>query len=535
MTSGGLSEAQLKARGELRPIKPARLFAVSCVALTCGSMMFAIFGDIRLGLKHDFILTNEDVGWIASAGTGFMVAMFLFGPLCDVLGMKWLLRLAFLLQTGGLVLMIMAEGPVWLFLGLLVNSLGSGAVEAVCNPLIATIYPDKKTQKLSQFHMWFPGGIVIGSAACYVLTQAGLDLWRLKLALAVLPALAYGVMLIGLDFPKTERVQAGVTFGGMWKETFLRPLFLMLLGCMLLTASLELGPMGWIPAVFSAGGMPGILILMEITILMAVLRFVAGPVVRTLTNPGVLLLAAVVGGTGLLLLSFPMGVYGVMGVAAVFAVGVAYFWPTMLGTVAERVPKGGALALAIIGGTGSCFVSVVTQPEMGRLADQYLQQELVLKGTVDGQPVDKTQTTLAVLRDVHTSFKEWQDSLRDSPRDRATRKDIQPVLNEVGRVLEAYDHAGQLPAAAAARALRTAIKNAPTEKGERAEVEEEALSACNRAVKLLNPADYKGGLMSFRYVTPVAGVLIVIFGILLLKDRRRGGYRPDRISAGPGR
>ena len=525
-----MSEAALRARGELPNIRPDRLFTVSCVALTCGSMMFAISGDIRLGLKHDFILTNADVGWIVSAGgPGFMFAMFLFGPLCDVLGMKWLLRLAFLLQTGGLALMILAEGPLWLFMGLLVNALGSGAIEAVCNPLIATIYPDKKTQKLSQFHMWFPGGIVIGSAACYVLTEAHLDFWRLKLALAVLPALAYGVMLFGLDFPKTERVQAGVTFKGMWRETFLRPLFLLLLGTMLLTASLELGPMGWIPMVFSAGGMPGILILMEITVLMAVLRFIAGPIVRTLTNPGVLLLAAVVGGTGLFLLSIPMSTYGVMGVAVVFALGVAYFWPTMLGTVAERVPKGGALALAIIGGTGSCFVAVATQPTMGYIADRYLRQELVFKGTVDGQAVDNTQTTVALLRDVQTSFREWQDSLRDTPRDRATRQDIQAVLKEVGPVLAGYERDGRLPAAAASLALRTAIKNEPAEGEDSPDLEKAALSTCDRAVKLLNPADYRGGLMAFRYVSPVAVVLIVIFGILLLKDRRRGGYRPDRI------
>ena len=35
-------------------------------------------------------------------------------------------------------------------------------MEAACNPLVASLYPENKTTKLNHFHLWFPGGIVIG-------------------------------------------------------------------------------------------------------------------------------------------------------------------------------------------------------------------------------------------------------------------------------------------------------------------------------------------------------------------------------------
>jgi hypothetical protein len=542
MASGGMTEAQLKARGELPNIRPDRLFLVSCVALTCGSMMFAIAADIRLSLKHDFILTNEDVGWVLSAGWGFVAAMFFFGPLCDGLGMKWLMRLAFVLQAAGIALLMLAEGAWALYLGFFVNSLGSGAVEAVCNPLIATIYPDKKTQKLSQFHMWFPGGIVIGGVLCYALSAAGIDSWRLKIGLSIVPAIAYGLLLIGLDFPKTERVQSGVSFKDMCRETFTRPLFLVLLFSMCLTASLELGPMGWIPAVLQAGGIPGILVLVWMTGLESVLRYFAGPVVRKLTNPGTIVLGAIVAAGGLLLLSYPEALrwatrgyapaWLTAGLAAtVFAFGIVYFWPTMLGLAAERVPKGGALALAILGGTGSLFVGQVTTPLMGWIADQRLHDELVFKGKVGDEVVDRSEQTVGVLREVQASYAGWQASLHDTPQDRILKTDIQAVLRSTGRVLENDQKTGTLPRGATAVALRLAITNGPAgkEKGDRPDAEREAAIAKEHAAGILNPADNQGGLVSFRYIAPVAVVPVVIFGVLLLMDRRRGGFRQERI------
>ena len=42
------------------------------------------------------------------------------------------------------------------------------------------------------------------------------------------------------------------------------------------------------------------------------------------------------------------------------ALGVCYFWPTMLGFVNENLPKTGALGLNLMGGAGMLAVSIYT-------------------------------------------------------------------------------------------------------------------------------------------------------------------------------
>lgn len=279
-------------------INPARLFLGSCLALIATSVSFAVLADIIGSLKADFVLTNLDVGWIVGAGTwGFTISIFVLGPLCDALGMRRLVWFAFLCHTVGVLLMIFAQGFWTLFAGALVLSMGNGTVEAVCNPLVATIHPDRKTEKLNQFHVWFPGGIVIGGLICFGLGQIHIVSWQIRLALILVPTATYGFLFLGQKFPVTERVQSGVSFGGMWKATLLRPLFLILLFCMMITASLELGPNRWIPSILKAGGIAGILVLVWINGLMAVLRFFAGPVAKRLSPTGILVVSAVLPGS----------------------------------------------------------------------------------------------------------------------------------------------------------------------------------------------------------------------------------------------
>ena len=492
-------------------IRPPRLFAGSCVALSASAVMFAISGAIALAVKQQFVLSNAQVGLLLGATWGFTAGIFILGPLCDALGMRPLMAFAFACHVAGALTMIFAGGFWMLYLGLLIHNIGSGTVEAVCNPLIATIYPDRKTHKLNQFHMWFPGGIVIGGLAAFALTQAHLDYWQLKVAVVLVPAVVYGVIFWGCKFPATERVQSGVSFGRMWRETLLRPFFLVLLLSMTLTASLELGPQQWIAPVLEAGGVPGILVLVWITGLMAILRLFAAPVLHRLPNTGVLLLSSIVAGAGLLMLSFASSLWAIGVAATIFALGVCYFWPTMLGTAAERVPLGGALALALLGGTGGLFVSVVTKPVMGGIADHYVHRELTAGAN--------QQRTLAVLTHVQSSYQRWIDSLGTSRADQVTRQDVSGALRLVDDVLAAWERNGALPAIATAKALDAAVQNGPPDSSMGAAGE--AAVAKKGAELILNPAENKGGLMSFRYVAPVSLILIVIFGILYLQDRQR--------------
>lgn len=113
----------------------------------------------------------------------------------------------------------------------------------------------------AKFHLWFPGGIVIGGLVAFGLGKLAIGSRQTKLAMILVPTVVYGALFLGQRFPATERVQSGVSFGQMFRETFLRPLFLLLALCMMMTASLELGPNRWVPAILESAGIPGILVL----------------------------------------------------------------------------------------------------------------------------------------------------------------------------------------------------------------------------------------------------------------------------------
>ncbi|HNQ21767.1 MAG TPA: MFS transporter [Phycisphaerae bacterium] len=491
-----------------------RLFVGSCFGLVATAVCFAVVGAIMGVLKERFVLSNEQVGYIGGAAIwGFTVSIFILGPLCDVLGMRNLLRLAVLCHAAGALLMIFAQGYWMLFAGALILSLGNGTIEAVCNPLIATLYPDQKTQKLNKFHVWFPGGIVIGAVASFLigqpgftawLDQVGFAAWRLKLGLILVPTVIYGVLFIGQKFPATERVQSGISFGGMVQGALLRPLFLILLACMCITASLELGPGRWVPAVLEAGGIAGILVLAYINGLMAVLRFFAGPVVHRLSPTGILVSSAILAGIGLYWFSFAETTVMAFASATVFALGVCYFWPTMLGVTSERVPKSGALGLGLMGGMGMLIVGLVTAPQMGHIADRFLQQQLVAQ---QGQ-------TVAVLEKVAQQYPPLAEK---SP----FKSEVIGAVTAVQSVL-ATAQGGALPSNTA-DALRNAVKNVPPG----AEPIKDEINS------VLLPADNYGGRMSFRYVAPFSLVIIVVFGVIFLRDRATGGYRAERLSGAP--
>lgn len=496
-----------------------RLFVGSCFALVATAVCFAVIGAIMGALKQQFVLSNEQVGYIGGAAIwGFTLSIFALGPLVDALGMRNLLRFALLCHLVGPLMMIFATGAAayWmLFFGALIVSLGNGTVEAVCNPLITTIYPEEKTKKLNQFHVWFPGGIVIGGVSCYLLDKIAfgemtVQLWQLKLALILLPAVIYGILFTGQRFPATERVQSGVSFGGMVWGALLRPLFLILLACMCITASLELGPGRWVPAVLEAGGIAGILVLAYINGLMAILRFFAGPVVHRLSPTGILVCSAILAGIGLYWFSFAETATMAFVSATVFAVGVCYFWPTMLGVTSERVPKSGALGLALMGGMGMLIVGVVTTPQMGRVADQYLHEQLQSA---------KAQETVTALGHAVESYPALA-----ADEDETIRTEILSAVGKAQEVLDETAATGQLPEGTTADALRSTIANSP--KDDMAQVIKGELEG------VLNPADNYGGRMSFRYVAPFSIVIIIVFGIIYLRDRAGGGYKAEKLTAG---
>ncbi len=480
-----------------------RLFLGSSFALIATSVAFAMVGATMGAMKEHFVLTNAEIGWVGGAALwGFAISIFIFGPLCDVLGMKLIFRLAFVGHFIGVLTMVFASGFTTLFIGALILAFGNGLVEAAANPLVTTIYPDRKTEMLNKFHVWFPGGIAIGGLIAYFMDNAGITSWQLKLLVILIPTVIYGLIFLGQKFPATERVQSGVSNKDMIKGTLLRPFFWLIFFAMMMTASVELGPNRWIPAVLESAGIPGILVLVWINLLMAVMRYYAGPFVHKLAPTGILFLSAIISGIGLYWLSYTDTLLSAIAAGTVFALGVCYFWPTMLGITSERVPKGGALALALVGGIGTIIVGLVTSPVMGKIADTYLPDKL---------PEEKT---IVVMHEIIDTYPELMAQAKGK-----TGNDYKVAIEAAEKVLDEKEKTGILPPIATANAMRSAIAANP-----------EASSA-KHAKELLGPAENYAGKISFRYVVPLSLILTVVFGILYFRDKMKGGYKKEEITA----
>lgn len=395
-----------------------KLFLLSCLSLIVTAMTFAIRAGILSQLSEEFALSDTELGWVNSmAFLGFPLAMVVFGFLYNKLGPRLIMILAFAGHLLGLVLTITASG----FLGLLISTFfigfANGSVEAACNPLVADLYKDDKTKWLNRFHVWFPGGIVIGAVVSYVMTNAGIS-WQPQIAVMLIPTAIYGYMVFTTKFPEVPEIEKIVDldakglllmtaiFGLLvligtpndlvagLPGTFILPLILVLgltfllmlfragrmrdaallivlMGVMSVTATSELGTQQWVDRILGAqlGGIPGqaMIVLGMVTGIMAVGRYFAGPLIHALNPLGVLLLSAVLTTLGLFLMSSASGVMVYVS-AIVFAVGVCYFWPTMIGVTAQYVPRSGALGMSLVGAAGM-FALTIWNPIIGGWID----------------------------------------------------------------------------------------------------------------------------------------------------------------------
>jgi MFS family permease len=402
----------------MEKVNTKRLFIASCLALLVTAITFAIRAKIEGVFTDDYGLTKEQVGRaFGPAFWGFAVAMFAGGYFIDIVKTKTIVWAAFAMHLIGIVLLIMAKDFTSLFIANVFIGLGNGSVEAACNPLVVTIFPEKKTKMLNRFHVWFPGGIVIGSLLASLVMDT-IDLpWQILVSLLFIPLAIYGYLFFGQKIPETERVTTGVTYKEMMRNvgapititltvifmimvatmpavsavvTASPTLPLIIIGviavliiiegrlmnkitlifpliffCMLLTASTELGTTQWINALLEANGIGPMIILAVVTGIMAVGRFFAGGLIHRLNPTGVLLGSSIIAFAGLMLLSIASGPVMTVLAAAVFAVGVCYFWPTMIGVTSEYVPKSGALGMSILGGAGFVATSMIL-PIMGK-------------------------------------------------------------------------------------------------------------------------------------------------------------------------
>lgn len=347
-------------------VNPSRLFLASCLAIITTAFSFSIRAGILPQLATNFNLTAEQLGFINSMFFfGFPISMVIGGLVYHTVGPKLIMQVAVVAHTLGILLTIYAGGYVGLLFSTFFIGFGNGCTEAACNPMIADMYDSSKLNKmLGRFHMWFPGGIVIGSLISKFMTDAGSS-WQAQIWVLMLPTVVYAFLFFGQAFPRPH--VEGVTSLAKNFQAMLTPLYIILFCCMALTAITEFGPNQWVAVVLSSSGADAMLVLALTFGVMTIGRLFTGPVVSALGQTGVLLGGAILATIGIYMFSTVTGPIAYLA-AIIFGLGVCFNWPTMIGFVAQQVPLSGALGMSIVGGVGMLSTSIF-QPIIGRWID----------------------------------------------------------------------------------------------------------------------------------------------------------------------
>lgn len=343
-----------------------RLFYGSCFALITTALSFSIRAGILPQLGKELSLSAEQLGYINSMWfLGFPISMVIGGLIYHTVGGKRIMQFAFLAHALGIILTIYSGSYIGLLISTLLIGIGNGCTEAACNPMIADAFEGNTMSKmLNRFHMWFPGGIVIGSLVSKFMTDAGFG-WEAQIWVILLPTLVYAYLFYGQDWPVAKtKEEASLS---MNLKAMISPLFIFMMVCMALTAISEFGPQQWSSLILAKSGAQPMLILALVTGLMAVCRYFGGEVVHKFDQTGVLLGSAVLATIGVFLFSTQTGAMAYVA-AIFFAFGVAYFWPNMIGFIADKIPASGALGMSIIGAVGM-FSTSIFQPIIGRWID----------------------------------------------------------------------------------------------------------------------------------------------------------------------
>jgi len=400
------------------------LFWVCFIALVANAFGFVVRAQIISQWGVDFSLTETQKGEILGVGLWpFALSIILFSLVLDRIGYGRGMVFAWICHIVSAFLLLFAGGYWMLYIGTFLLALAMGTIEAVINPVVATMFPKEKTKWLNILHAGWPGGLVLGGLLAITIgTEVD---WRWKVGLILIPVAVFGVLMIGRKWPIHERVKAGVSYKEMLQEpgilgalivvvfmireigrlfqwsltlqiivgavlvivygyyvrTVGRPMFIFLMLIMIPLATTELGTDSWITDlmtyVMTALGANALWVLVYTAFIMTVLRyFLAGPLVARLKPLGLLAVSSAIAVVGLLFLSVAEAGIAIFLAATLYGIGKTFFWPTMLGVVSERFPKGGALTINMIGGIGMLTVGVVGAAFLGNIQDRSIDQEL---------------------------------------------------------------------------------------------------------------------------------------------------------------
>lgn len=402
--------------------EPSRwLFWTCFFALVATSFGFIIRNQVIGEWQIAFNLSETQKGELFGVGLWpFTISIVLFSLIIDKIGYGRAMWFALVCHVASTIVTLLAKSYWGLYVGTFILAIGNGTVEAVINPAVATVYKKEKTKWLNVLHAGWPGGMVLGGLLILILIP---ELkWQYKVSLLFIPVVIYGFMMLSAKFPVHERVQAGISFRAMLQEAGIigaaivvliimaeiarvfslsltvqliisavlivgygiyvrsvgQPLFIFLLLIIMPLAITELGTDSWITDLMKSimqGSNAAGFVIVYTAFIMMVLRFSAGPIVERLKPLGLLAVCCLIAIVGLVFLSRTAGIL-IFVAATIFAVGKSFFWPTMLGVVAERFPKGGALTLNTISGVGMLTVGVIGTAFFGNIVDKPVEQQL---------------------------------------------------------------------------------------------------------------------------------------------------------------
>ncbi len=407
-----------------------RLLWAGFMAILAAGAGFALRGGIFDNWGAEFGFTATQLGAIGGAGfTGFCFGIIVGGVVCDKIGYGKLVIAAFALHVISALVTFTASTPQnayqILTIGMFIFAYANGTLEAVANPLVATLFPSNRTHYLNILHASWPLGMIFGALVGWFLDDMMKIHWKIQLSLYLIPTVVYGLMFLGQHMPKSEASAKGSSLGEMFKDVgllgaavvcYLLSLFfagnlglppaasyglagalLIVVGVMTkfsigsfllfflfithaLIGAVELGTDGWIQNItgnlFSS--QQGKALFLWTSLIMFSLRFCADFIEKKLkiSPVGLLLICSILAATGLVLAS-SMQTFAVALIAlGIYAVGKTFFWPTMLAVASDRFPRTGAVAISIMGGIGMLSAGLIGGPGLGYAKDRFSAETL---------------------------------------------------------------------------------------------------------------------------------------------------------------
>ncbi len=373
-------------------INRKRLLWASFFTIVAAGIGFAVRGAVLVDWGNQFGFTMTELGTITGGGfVGFGVIIIIFSLIADKVGYKPLIILAFILHFLSLLITIATayifetmgrEAAYWcLYSGTFLFAVGNGICESVINPLVASLFPKNKTHYLNILHAGWPGGMILGGLLSIAFHE--IVSWEILMSFFLIPVLIYGAMIFKEKFPISEAKKAGISYKVMLLQ-FASPILILLVCLQALVGYVELGTDSWIQNITGTileSGTKGVMLFVYTSALMFVLRFFAGPIVHRISPLGLLFISSVLGAIGLFILgNSTTGIVMVLAVT-IYGIGKTFFWPTMLGVVGERFPKGGAITMGVIGGVGMLSAGLLGGPGIGYKQDYFASESIKIESS----------------------------------------------------------------------------------------------------------------------------------------------------------